>query len=121
MGYRIQPNETAQYRRPRVERPDHLAAIRQLPCVVCQRIPVEAAHIRTPAIRHGKRPTGTSEKPSDKWTLPLCSHHHREQHSMNELWFYDQNDIDPFVLAMGLWTASGDIPLMTEIVRLARQ
>jgi hypothetical protein len=43
-----------------------------------------------------------AEKPSDKWALPLCNRHHAEQHSMNELAFWKQYDIDPFMLAITL-------------------
>jgi hypothetical protein len=41
-----------------------------------------------------------AEKPSDKWALPLCNRHHREQHSMNELEFWKSHGIDPFMLAI---------------------
>ena len=34
--------------------------------------------------------------------LPLCNRHHREQHTMNELAFWKQNNIDPFMLAITL-------------------
>jgi hypothetical protein len=40
------------------------------------------------------------EKSSDKWALPLCGKHHREQHSMNEREFWASYGIDPFALAM---------------------
>jgi hypothetical protein len=42
------------------------------------------------------------EKPSDKWTVPLCGRHHREQHTMNEMEFWKKYQIDPFMLAMKL-------------------
>ena len=39
-----------------------------------------------------------AEKPSDKWAVPLCNRHHREQHGMNEMDFWKCNGINPFVL-----------------------
>jgi hypothetical protein len=42
-----------------------------------------------------------AEKPSDKWTLPLCNQHHREQHDHgDELAFWAEYGIDPFALAL---------------------
>src|SRR3546814_4861401 len=52
-------------------------SIRDLPCLVCGTAPVEAAHIRSGSLQFAKRPTGGAEKPSDKWSLPLCAEHHR--------------------------------------------
>jgi len=57
---------------------------------------VEAAHLRVGSINDGKPYTGMQEKPSDRWALPLCSKHHREQHSMNELEFWASYNINPF-------------------------
>lgn len=37
---------------------------------------------------------------SDKWALPLCSRHHREQHSMSESEFWASHGINPFALAI---------------------
>lgn len=54
---------------------DHkrLAAIRKLPCVVCGRSPVDAAHSNQSA--HNK---GLGIKASDEFTIPLCRNHHVE-------------------------------------------
>ena len=54
---------------------DHkrLAAIRKLPCVVCGRSPVDAAHSNQSA--HNK---GLGIKASDEFTIPLCRQHHIE-------------------------------------------
>jgi hypothetical protein len=121
-GYRIEPVTMLKprQRKPRVEKPQYLDLIRKLPCVVCHASPVEAAHIRTPSPRNGKRETGKSEKPSDLWTLPLCPDHHREQHQGDEFHFYDIRYIDPFRTALALWAAQGDLETMKSIVRLAR-
>ncbi|MEQ1227938.1 hypothetical protein ABLT66_00240 [Acinetobacter junii] len=50
-----------------------LAAIRKLPCVVCGRLPVDAAHSNQSS--HGK---GMGLKACDTKTIPLCRNHHVE-------------------------------------------
>ena len=50
-----------------------LAAIRKLPCVVCGRSPVDAAHSNES--NHGK---GIGLKACDSKTIPLCRNHHVE-------------------------------------------
>ena len=52
---------------------ERLAAIRKLPCVVCGRSPVDAAHSNQSA--HNK---GLGIKASDEFTIPLCRNHHVE-------------------------------------------
>ena len=46
------------------------------------------------------------------WTTPLCLEHHilgeAAQHQDQELAFWKQHGIDPFVLTLALWRASGD-------------
>lgn len=89
-------------RQPRERDERHLNHIRSLPCCICGGIDTEAAHIRTASLANGKLHTGMAEKPSDKWTLPLCNAHHREQHTMNEMTFWKKYGIDPFMLALTL-------------------
>ena len=64
------------------ENPEHLAFIRGLPCCVvgCRNQSI-AAHVR--------RGTdgGTGLKPSDRFAVPMCDDHHREQHSIGEAAF----------------------------------
>jgi len=89
------------FRSPRSEDPQYLDYLRQQPCCICgDNTTVEAAHLRIGSINDGKRSTGMGEKPSDRWALPLCGEHHREQHSMNELEFWARYGIDPFSLCM---------------------
>ena len=78
----------------------YLDYIRSQPCCLCGGIDADAAHIRVGSINDGKRETGMGEKPSDRWAVPLCRRHHREQHSMNEMEFWLSYGIDPFALAM---------------------
>ena len=90
-------------RQPRQRDERHLDYIRSLPCAICKDdTSTEAAHIRTASLAHGKNATGMQEKSSDKWALPLCNRHHREQHTMNEMAFWKKYGIDPFMLALSL-------------------
>jgi hypothetical protein len=89
------------FRQPRERDKQYLDYIRQQPCCICgDNVSVEAAHLRVGSINDGKRPTGKNEKSSDKWALPLCGVHHREQHRTNERVFWASWGIDPFALAM---------------------
>ena len=91
---------------PRQKNEKHLNYIRSLPCCICGGIDTEAAHIRIQSLEYGKRPTGMQEKSSDKWALPLCNRHHREQHDCgDELKFWDFHGINPFLLAISLRSA----------------
>ena len=100
-------------RRPRRFHDNHLRFIRSLPCCVCgSRKFVEAAHVRMASAIHGKRETGTGQKPDDCWSAPLCAEHHRTgpeaQHALGEQEFWNRNKIDPCGLALALWCATGD-------------
>jgi hypothetical protein len=44
----------------------------------CKRGPIECAHVRTGT------DGGVSLKPSDRWCISLCAHHHAEQHRLGE-------------------------------------
>jgi hypothetical protein len=114
MASRIQPaKEASRQKRPRVESTPHLVFIRSLPCCVCGLGgQTEAAHIRIPNPRFAKQEAGVGAKPDDTWTVPLCSEHHRLQHSWGEraFWFtHPQVDKDPFILALALWRYTGDL------------
>lgn len=89
-------------REPRQRDEKHLRYVASLPCCICGRTDVQAAHIRTASLEHGKRGLGMQEKASDIWVTPLCIGHHREQHGMNEMAFWKKYKIDPFILAITL-------------------
>jgi hypothetical protein len=96
-------------KRPRVHDADHLAFVRQLPCIVCgDDVSVEACHVRYGDPHAGKPSTGMAEKPSDRWTVPLCGRHHRSQHQRSERGWWEAKDINPIVVAQALYIAHGD-------------
>lgn len=68
--------------------PKHLAWIRSLPCCIadCQGAAV-AAHVR---VCTGG---GMGMKPPDRWTVPLCDAHHKEQHRIGHPAFDAKYDI----------------------------
>jgi len=109
------PGSLAKGERAR-RRPKHLEAIRQLPCLVCLRRPVEAAHLRMGSLEHGKRSAGLGRKPDDRWTVPLCVEHHRSQHGRGERIWWERHRIDPIPVAIALFGASPRIEDMTAIV-----
>lgn|SRR5882724_265061 len=84
---------------PRVRDPKYLAWLRLQPCCLCGNDRSEACHIRSGSIAYGKRETGMSEKPDDKWAVPMDRSCHGKQHAMNELEFWRSYGIDPFGLA----------------------
>jgi len=95
----------------------HLDFVRSLPCCVCGHRPrSEAAHVR--AGTDG----GLGLKPSDRFTVPMCHDHHRIQHTIGELAFWSQRNVDPTGLAEHLWTHSGDLSAGTRAaLRMAMQ
>lgn len=108
-------------RAPREHDEGHLDAIRQCPCVVCNKEPVEAAHIRITSAAHKKPNAGIAAKPSDKFCLPLCPEHHREQHSVGELTFWNKYGIDPLTVAAKLYEASPHVEKMRAMCFVAKE
>lgn len=104
-------------RRPRQFDDKHLAFIRQLCCIVCQdNTSTEAAHVRMADARIAKPITGLAIKPDDKFTLPLCGDCHKQQHKMNERKFWEQYNIDPVLMALALYSVSGDVQEAERII-----
>jgi hypothetical protein len=101
---------------PRIEDAAHLKFIRGLPCCICGSRNVEAAHIRSESPLHGKAPAGGQQKSSDKWTLPLCTGCHADQHKHNELKWWAARRIDPFGLALALFACTGDDEIAEGII-----
>jgi hypothetical protein len=105
-------------RRPNLRRAaQHLAFVRQLPCVACGWgfDPSQAAHVRS------ETDGGAGMKPGDRFAVPLCFACHAEQHRVGELSFWAALKIDPLNVALRLWTVSGSIEDGERIVFRARQ
>jgi hypothetical protein len=97
-------------------RRQHLAFVRQLPCVACGKAaPSEAAHVR--AGTDG----GLGVKPGDRYAVPLCTACHTKQHRIGELTFWSKLRIDPLNVALWLWTVSEDLKAGERTVFRARQ
>lgn len=99
----------------------HLRFVRSLPCCLCGRRGVEAAHVRYGSPAHGKPATGLGVKPDDRFTVPLCVQHHREQHAAgDERAWWSQWGVEPLDLALRLFSASGDEEAAENVVRASR-
>lgn len=108
-------------KRPRKEDVDHLAFIRSLPCLATGFIyGIDAAHVRYGDLSYGKRETGASEKPDDRWCVPLHRSIHEDQHKHGERDWWIQIGIDPLRIACALWGASGDEEAGRLIIANAR-
>ena len=97
-------------------RANHLSFVRQLPCVVCGKAaPSEAAHVRSGS------DGGAGIKPSDRYSVSLCTDCHALQHQFGELRFWSVLRLDPLNVALRLWTISGNLKAGEKIVFRARQ
>jgi hypothetical protein len=95
---------------PQIRSASHLKWIRGHVCSVCgtsgnmQMGRIEAAHVRSGT------DGGTSLKPGDNWTIPLCSFHHQMQHAWGENGFENFHKIDMRAIAQALWLRSPHRP-----------
>jgi len=97
-------------------RVQHLAFLRQLPCLACGKAaPSEAAHVRIGT------DGGVGVKPGDRYALPLCAACHAKQHRIGELSLWSALRIDPLNVALRLWTISADLKAGERTVFRARQ
>jgi hypothetical protein len=79
----------------------HLAFVAAQPCLVCQRTPCDAHHLKF------AQPKALGRKVSDEFTVPLCRDHHHELHRHgNERAFWANLKLTPLELAKELWLAS---------------
>jgi len=91
---------------PQIRSAGHLQWIRGHCCAACGtagdmlRGKIEAAHVRTGT------DGGMGLKPGDNWTIPLCAHHHRDQHQIGEAEFETIFGIDMKAIAAALWAKS---------------
>jgi hypothetical protein len=78
----------------------HLKRVSGLPCLVCNRQPSHAHHLRFAQRR------GMSQKVSDEFVVPLCALHHGDLHqSASEKAWWSRQNIDPVPISSELWAA----------------
>lgn len=76
----------------------HLAFVAAQPCLICERRPSDAHHLRF------AQPSAIGRRVSDEFTVPLCRSHHRALHRRgNEAEWWKENGIDPIRVAQKLW------------------
>lgn len=96
-------------RQPRRRDELHLGWMRERPCIICCATPVDVAHIKMADARICKPlSSNIGMKADDRFTLPLCRRHHLEQHDMPERDFWLRYHCDPVLLALALYSISGD-------------
>jgi hypothetical protein len=79
----------------------HLAFVAAQPCLVCQRSPCDAHHLKF------AQPRSLGRKVSDEFTVPLCREHHQELHRHgNERAWWTNLRIDALNEARELWEAT---------------
>ena len=79
----------------------HLLFVAAQPCLVCQRFPSDAHHLRF------AQPRSLGRKVSDEYTVPLCRDHHAELHRHgNEIAWWANVQIAPLAAAQSLWATS---------------
>ncbi|MEK9643912.1 MAG: Rad52/Rad22 family DNA repair protein [Alphaproteobacteria bacterium] len=86
---------------PRRRDKEHLRYVASQSCVVCDRRPTQAHHLKF------AQPRAMARKVSDEFTVPLCAIHHRELHDAgNEEAWWQRQKIDPLPMAEKLWCQS---------------
>jgi hypothetical protein len=85
---------------------NHLRFVAKQPCLICERLPCDAHHLRFAQVR------GLGLKVSDEFTVPLCRGHHREVHRIgNEAQWWESAGIDALAIAHELWTETHPLPI----------
>jgi hypothetical protein len=79
----------------------HLVFVAAQPCLVCQRSPCDAHHLKF------AQPRSLGRKVSDEFTVPLCREHHHQLHRHgNERAWWANLRIDALKEARELWAAA---------------
>jgi hypothetical protein len=82
----------------------HLAFVAAQPCLVCQRSPCDAHHLKF------AQPRSLGRKVSDEFTVPLCRAHHRENHRFgDEQAWWAKLAIDPLQASQRLWASTRSV------------
>jgi hypothetical protein len=79
----------------------HLRFVASQPCLVCQRTPCDAHHLKFAQLR------SLGRKVSDEFTVPLCRDHHLQLHRQgNEAAWWANLKIAPLETAKELWSVT---------------
>jgi hypothetical protein len=79
----------------------HLAFVAAQPCLICQRTPCDAHHLKFAQAR------SLGRKVSDEFTVPLCRDHHHALHRHgNEMAWWANLQMAPMETARELWAAT---------------
>jgi hypothetical protein len=79
----------------------HLAFVAAQACLVCQRAPCDAHHLKF------AQPRSLGRKVSDEFAVPLCRDHHQQLHCQgNEIAWWANFQITPIEAAKELWEAT---------------
>jgi hypothetical protein len=85
----------------RIREKAHLAFVAAQPCLVCQRSPCDAHHLKF------AQPRSLGRKVSDEFTVPLCRDHHQQLHRHgDEIAWWANLRIAPLKMAEKLWDAT---------------
>jgi hypothetical protein len=83
----------------RIRNKAHLAFVAAQPCLVCQRTPSDAHHLKF------AQPRALGRKVSDEFTVPLCRDHHQDLHQNgNEMAWWANLQLAPLEIAKSLWS-----------------
>ena len=89
----------------RIRDRDHIRYVAKQPCLICDRQPCDAHHLRFTQSR------ALGRKVSDEFTVPLCRGHHREIHRYgDEAAWWNKAGVDPTVNARALWLKTRPLP-----------
>jgi len=79
----------------------HLIFVAAQPCLICQRSPCDAHHLKF------AQPRTLGQKVSDEFTVPLCREHHQQLHQHgNEAAWWANLKIVPLETAKELWSVT---------------
>jgi len=79
----------------------HLRFVAAQPCLVCQRSPCDAHHLKF------AQPRALGRKVSDEYVVPLCRDHHRQLHRYgNEIAWWANIQAAPLEIARNLWEST---------------
>ncbi len=79
----------------------HLAFVSEQPCLICNRTPCDAHHLKF------AQPNTLGRKVSDEFTVPLCRTHHNDLHrNGNEMAWWADLHVSPIEIAKHLWQSS---------------